>query len=463
MRPGVTFGELTLLCGGAGAAVPGLGEASHFLVLERRDAAAEHATVELATGGDPMPRALPSPAAAVFAFIGSAPPELTLGRSSESDIEIDDPAVSKIQLCFRREGQATTVRDSASHNGTKLNGTRLEPNVVVSLRDGDVLDIAERYRATFLGAQALLARLKDAATRSESSNDRRGGEAAEAGILAGKVAVVTGAGRGLGRAYALRFAEEGCRVVVNDVGAAPDGTGRDADVAHNVVSEIARAGGTALASLHDVSLRTEVDALFALAKHRFDGVDILVCSAGALHAGSSVLEMDDEIWDRLMLINARSTFLCVRAAARMMTAQRRSGRIITTSSMAAMHGNAGLVGYAASKAAIYALSQTAALELAPNHITVNTLTPMAWTRLTSTVPAIAAIPNAEQVLSARYVADVALFLASDLAADVTGQVVDVGGPQLSFYKINQTVPVLPGGARWTPHELRRRWQELTNA
>jgi 3-oxoacyl-[acyl-carrier protein] reductase len=130
--------------------------------------------------------------------------------------------------------------------------------------------------------------------------------------------------------------------------------------------------------------------------------------------------------------------------------------------MAAMSGTAGLVGYAASKAAVCALSQTAALELSAHGITVNTLMPMAWTRLTETIPAIAATPKVEQVLSTSYVADVALFLASDLSASITGQVIDVGGPQLSFYRMQQSVPARPSSGRWTPHELLRRWHDLTS-
>jgi len=354
------------------------------------------------------------------------------------------------------------VSDAGSHNGTMLNGTPLEREVRYPLQDGDVLEIAKHYRAVFMSARSLHARLaRIEQSRPSVGRLRRPEEAQSIGALSGKVAVITGAGRGLGRAYALRFAEEGCQVIVNDIGAAPDGTGSDPTVANSVVSEIERAGGAAAASLHDVSLRADVEALFNFACERFGGVDILVCSAGALHVGSTVLDIEEEVWDRLMATNARGTFLCVQEAARIMVAQKRGGRIITTSSLAAMNGNAGLVGYAASKAAIYGLSKTSALELGGHGITVNTLTPMAWTRLTSSIPAIAAIPNGEEVLSPRYVADVALFLASDLAAGITGQVIDVGGPQLSFHRMLQSTPALPEEGRWTPQELQRRWGELT--
>jgi len=440
-------------------------QAAYFLLVERLGHSTARATAELSTERE---RGLQDAQVSYLVFPVASRGQsaaVTLGRATESDIQLDSPAVSKTHLCFQSRGPADSpsVRDAGSHNGTTLNGTVLEQGVWYALSDGDILEISGLFRAVFSAARSLHASmLRRAATRGEPSRSSRSPAAGRhAGVLAGKVAVITGGGRGLGRAYALRFAEEGCRVVVNDIGAAPDGTGNDCTVADAVVSEIEQAGGVAAASLHDVSSRAEVEALFQFATDRYGGVDILVCSAGALHAGSSVLEMADEIWERLMITNARGTFMCVQVAARLMVQQKRPGRIITTSSMVAMNGTAGLAGYAASKAAIYGLSKTAALELDAYGITVNMLAPMAWTRLTSTIPAIAAIPNGDEVLSARYVADVAVFLASDLAAGVTGQVVDVGGQQLSFYKMSQSAPMLPRERRWTPQELQRRWDEVT--
>ena len=457
MRQGLTFGELAELHRGGVDPLLSTGDARQFLIVERVGDLADHATVELAQDCATSAMPLPSTQARVFAVVGKDSPWVSLGRSIDADLWIDDPGISKLHLRFRCEGHALFVGDQGSRNGTQLNGERLDPGAEVPLVPGDVLEIAKLYRATFVSAETLLGRLDGAATPASAV----GAQPVRGGILAGKVAVITGGGRGLGRAYALRFAEEGCRVVVNDTGAPPYGPGSDASVAAATVAEIERAGGSAMASSHDISSRVEVEALFELARQRFGGVDILVCSAGALHAGSSLLEMDEQIWDGLMAVNARGTFLCVQAAARSMLEQRRPGRIITTSSMA-MNGNAGLIGYAASKAAVYSLSQTAALELAAHDITVNTLTPVAWTRLTETIPMIAATPNAKQVLSTSYVADVALFLASDLSASITGHVIDVGGPQLSFHRMRHSVPVLPSSGRWTPHELRRRWQELTS-
>jgi NAD(P)-dependent dehydrogenase (short-subunit alcohol dehydrogenase family) len=307
---------------------------------------------------------------------------------------------------------------------------------------------------------ALCSQIRVATPEAQSTSHAGSVPPTARGILAGKVAIITGGGRGLGRAYALRFAEEGCHVVVNDIGADPDGTGRDDSIAEQVVSEIESAGGTAIASPHDVSNSAEVEELFARCVDRFGGVDILVCSAGALHVGASVLDTDEDTFERLYATNVRGTFLCVRAAARAMVAQGRGGRIITTSSIAAMNGNVGLLAYATSKAAVYGLAKTAALELDAHGITVNMLTPMAWTRLTRDIPAIAAMPNGEELLSPRFVADVALFLASELSRGITGQVIDVGGPQVSTYDMKRSPPAVPTQGHFTPQELQRRMSEI---
>lgn len=161
-----------------------------------------------------------------------------------------------------------------------------------------------------------------------------------------------------------------------------------------------------------------------------------------------------------MAINARGAYLCVQAVARHMVDSQRPGRIVLTSSMVALTGNPGCIAYSASKAAILGLATSAAVELAPHAIAVNALTPMAWTRLTNMVPAIAAIPGVDEVLSPRRVADVVLFLVSELATGITGQIVDAGGAELSLYRTQRMAPLPPREARWTPRELQRRWPEL---
>jgi NAD(P)-dependent dehydrogenase (short-subunit alcohol dehydrogenase family) len=440
---------------------------SAFLLVEKARGSAETekrfltTMAPVGTGAD-----LDTNDALVFAIVSSGEgPTVSLGRAKDSDIALDDPAVSKTHLCFAFDapnGQHT-VRDTGSQNGTKLNGVVLEQDRAYPIAAGDELEVAGRYRAIFVSAEALHARVERESSRSPAQDSPRPAGSRSTGLLAGKVCVITGAGRGVGRAYALRFAEEGCAIVVNDNGARPDGSGTDDTVATGVVSEIERSGGTAIASAHDVSVRAEVEALFQLAADRFGGVDILVCCAGALVIGPSVLELDDEVWERLMAVNTRGTFLCMQVAGRLMVEQKRPGRMITTSSILAMNGNPGLVAYSTSKAAIYGLTMTSAMELAPHGITVNSITPLAWTRLTNTIPAIAAIPGAEELFSPRYVADVALFLASELSATITGQIIDVGGPQLFLHRLQQTELKLPKEGRWTAQELQRRWPEITQS
>lgn len=406
--------------------------------------------------------------ALVFAIASSSEDSnstISLGRAKDRDIALDDPAVSKTHLRFVFDALSAqhTVSDAGSQNGTKLNGVVIEQDRAYPIAAGDQLEIAGRFRAIFASAEMLHARVGRESSKLAAQESPRSAGSRSTGLLTGKVCVITGAGRGVGRGCALRFAEEGCSIVVNDNGARPDGTGTDDTVATSVVSEIERAGGIAVASLHDVSVRSEVEALFELALNRFGGVDILVCCAGALAIGPSVLELDDEVWERLMAVNVRGTFLCMQVAGRLMVEKKRRGRVITTSSILAMNGNPGIVAYSSSKAAVYGLTMTSAIELAPHGITVNSITPLAWTRLTNTIPAIAAISAGEDLLSPRYVADVALFLASDLSAGITGQIVDVAGPQLFLHRMQQTGLKLPKEGRWTAHELQRRWPEIMQA
>jgi NAD(P)-dependent dehydrogenase (short-subunit alcohol dehydrogenase family) len=395
---------------------------------------------------------------------GRPPGSIYLGRGPDSDLRLEHPSISNAQLSFEGDLEAGTLRvtDLGSRHGSKLNGVALAKGRPQPLSSIDVIELAKQLRAIVVSSRTLHRTLQKCeneagAVRTTSKIGRR------QGLLERKVAIITGGGRGLGRAYAVRFAREGCHVVVNDVGAEANGIGRDARVSEEVVAQIEKEGGTALASAHDITKADEVEALLAAATTRFGCVDILVCSAGAMHAGSSLLTSSDDAWQRLLNVNLLGAFRCVQGVARHMVATQRPGRILTTSSLIAVQGAAGLVEYAASKAAVIGMSKTAALELAPHDITVNVLTPMAWTRLTEGIPTIAAIPNVEQVLSPEYVADVALFLVSELAAGISGYVIDVGGPHLSFHRAEQGPPRMPQGARWTPEELHRRWASLIAA
>lgn len=276
--------------------------------------------------------------------------------------------------------------------------------------------------------------------------------------LENKVAIVTGGGRGIGRAQALRFAEEGCKVVVVDIGTSPVGEGRDPEVARTVVREIEAAGGEALACDCDVASSREVDAMMVTALERFGKVDIL-CTNATILRDTALVEIDDDAWDATVNTSLRGTFNSMRAVARHLTQRKAPGRMLLTTSLAGLRGSPRMPAYSAAKGGIYSLVCTAALELHGSGITVNALSPIAYTRLTE--EPMKGIPDASTHLSPRFVADVAAYLVSDQAADVNGVVVDVQGAQVSTSRMLQGNGVLPrDGARWTIDELGERWLEI---
>jgi NAD(P)-dependent dehydrogenase (short-subunit alcohol dehydrogenase family) len=290
----------------------------------------------------------------------------------------------------------------------------------------------------------------------------RAKEVDQMGLLDGKVAIITGAGGGIGRAHALLFAREGARVVVNDLGGARDGTGGGAPMADQVVAEIRAAGGEAVANRDDVADRAGAEALVRAAVEAFGRVDILVNNAGILR-DKSLLKMTDDMFDAVIKVHLRGTYLCTQAAAAHMKERGGGGRIINTSSVSGLLGNFGQANYSAAKAGIYGFSRTAALELKKANITVNVLAPVAFTRLTEDLPMMQAVPNARELLAPEHISPAALFLASDLAADVTGQVVAVEGPRMYLFKMIQTDPVVSAQPhRWTPPEIAERGKEIAS-
>ena len=236
------------------------------------------------------------------------------------------------------------------------------------------------------------------------------------GLVDGKVAIVTGAGGGIGRAHALLFAREGARVVVNDRGGARDGSGADASPADRVVAEIAASvgGGKAVANHDDVATAAGAAGILRTAVDAFGRVDVLVNNAGILR-DKTFLKVDEAMWDAVVDVHLKGTFLCSQAVARQLVAQGGGGRIVSTTSVSGMLGNFGQANYAAAKAGIYGLTRTMSIELQKHRITVNAIAPIAKTRMTEDLPMFQGVDT----LTAGHIAPAALFLGSELCGDRT--------------------------------------------
>src|ERR1019366_323049 len=255
--------------------------------------------------------------------------------------------------------------------------------------------------------------------------------------LKGKVAVVTGSGRGIGRAYATALAGAGCAVVINDV---------DGDVAEQTADAIAAAGGRVVAEVCAVGSAEAADQLVSGAVKAFGHLDVMCTNAGILR-DRVLWNMTDEDFDAVIETHLRGTFTCARAAVKQMRSQGSGGRIVVVSSIAGQRGNFGQTNYAAAKAGIAAYARTWAMECAKHSITVNAIVPNAITRMISTIPGMAPIVEAAErgePLPATVrkqmgmgtpddVAPLLVFLSSDEAAGVTGQCIGLGGDKLSLW------------------------------
>jgi len=206
------------------------------------------------------------------------------------------------------------------------------------------------------------------------------------GALDGRVAIITGAGRGLGREHALLFAYEGAKVVVNDLGSAPDGAGADEDPAHEVVAEIVATGGEAIASVHDVADWEQSQAMINMAIEHFGDLHILVNNAGILR-DRMLVNMTEREWDDVVRVHLRGHFMPMRWAAAYWREQFKgghhvSGSIINTSSTSGLMSNPGQTNYGAAKTGIATLTEIAHKELSRYGVRCNAIAPAALTRLT---------------------------------------------------------------------------------
>ncbi|MCX2982556.1 SDR family oxidoreductase [Halieaceae bacterium IMCC14734] len=268
------------------------------------------------------------------------------------------------------------------------------------------------------------------------------------GIVAGKRAVVTGAGGGIGRGHALLLAQEGARVVVNDI---------DATAAEAVVAEIVAQGGEALAAAADIASRAGAQSIIDACILAWGGIDIMVNNAGNLR-DRSFLKMTEEEFDAVWGVHVKGTFHCAQLAALAMREQGNGGAIINTSS-GSHFGNFGQTNYAAAKGAIASMTYTWALELARLGIRVNAICPVAMTRMTDGLMSDAQDgTSAAELWQAERNAPLVVYLASDEAANVSGQVFGVGGERLSHMiqpHYGKTL-TMPGG--WTVQAVREQFQ-----
>ncbi len=255
------------------------------------------------------------------------------------------------------------------------------------------------------------------------------------GLCEGRVAIVTGAGRGVGREHALQLAEHGAKVVVNDLGAAPDGSGSDAGPAAEVAAEIVAAGGEAVANTADVSNFDAARALVEQAIEAFGRLDVLVNNAGVTRDRMLVNMTEDE-WDAVVRINLKGTFSPSRHAAAHWRERSKAGepvdaRIINTTSASGIYTNPAQTNYGSAKMAVAAFTIIAARELERYGVTVNALSPAARTRLTDDLADELGMSDQDQ-MSPRWVAPLCVWLASTGSREVTGRVFEVSGKALAI-------------------------------
>jgi len=288
-----------------------------------------------------------------------------------------------------------------------------------------------------------------------------------AGLLEGKVAIVTGSGRGIGREEALLLAEQGAKVVVNDLGAGFDGSGKDDSPAHQVVDEIKSKGGEAIANGESVSDFDGAKRIIDSAINTFGQLNIVVNNAGILR-DRMIFNMGEDDWDSVIAVHMKGSFNMSRHACEYWRTEHKkgnvlNGRIVNTSSDAGLLGNPGQVNYGAAKAALALMAITIDREMSKYGVTANAIAPLARTRMTTdatpqTAGMMAAPDEADKfdVFNPKNIAPLVAFLVSEKAADVHGQVFRVGGGVVWLMRPWTTGGFVKSEDTWDPAELGDR-------
>ncbi|MGB1215657.1 MAG: SDR family NAD(P)-dependent oxidoreductase [Pikeienuella sp.] len=274
-------------------------------------------------------------------------------------------------------------------------------------------------------------------------------------LLEGKVAIVTGGGRGLGRDIALQLAQAGASVVVNDLGGAPSGEGESAGPANDVVKEIKAAGGNAVANGESVASNAAAKDMIAQAVDTFGRLDIVVNNAGILR-DAIFHKMTEEDWDSVISVHLKGAFNISSAAAQIFREQS-SGRMIHMTSTSGLIGNLGQANYSAAKLGIAALSRSIALDMARYNVTSNAIGPFAWSRLIGTIPMNSEADKIRiermQKMTPAKIAPLVVALSSDRAQHITGQIFVARSNEVLLFNQPRPVRAMARSEGWTPETL----------